>query len=270
MELKVQTIAIPDRAISFNYDELKVELEKKAEYYESLAYTPDQIAEAKADRASLNKLKKALNDERIKRERDYMLPFADFKAKINEIIRIIDKPATIIDRQIKEAEMAAKEQKRKTIHDYFEACKKPENFEIVYELIYNPKWDNASAPLKMIQNAIDERIAKICEELEIVRSLPEYEYEAEEIYRNTLDLTKALAEPRRIAEFEARKKAVEDERKKAVADSIPAAVVGEKPEWESKKTATRNWVAFKALLSEDEARALGKYLRANGIQFAAI
>ena len=67
MELKVNEVQIPD-AISFNYDELKQELAEKVSMYETMVYTEEQIKEAKADKASLNKLKKALNDERIKRE----------------------------------------------------------------------------------------------------------------------------------------------------------------------------------------------------------
>lgn len=91
MELKVNEVAVPEQ-ITFNYEELKQELTEKVSMYETLVYTDDQIKQAKADKANLNKLKKALNDERIRREREYMQPFNDFKQKINEIIGIIDKP----------------------------------------------------------------------------------------------------------------------------------------------------------------------------------
>lgn len=89
MELKVNEVSIPEQ-ITFNYDELKRDLIDKVSTYETLVYTDDQIKQAKADKANLNKLKKALNDERIRREKEYMKPFNDFKSKINEIICIID------------------------------------------------------------------------------------------------------------------------------------------------------------------------------------
>ena len=64
MELKVNEYQLPEQ-ILFNYEELKAELTEKVQHYETLVYTDDQIKEAKADRATLNKLKKALSDERI-------------------------------------------------------------------------------------------------------------------------------------------------------------------------------------------------------------
>lgn len=85
MELRVNEVAIPEK-IDFNYEELKAELTSKVSFYETLVYTDDQIKDAKADKANLNKLKRALNDERIRREKEYMQPFNVFKAQINEII----------------------------------------------------------------------------------------------------------------------------------------------------------------------------------------
>ena len=96
MELRVNEVQLPEK-IEFNYEELKQELEQKVKYYSTLVYTDEQIGDAKADRSDLNKLKKALNDERIRREREYMQPFHEFKMRINEIIEIIDRPVTLID-----------------------------------------------------------------------------------------------------------------------------------------------------------------------------
>ena len=92
MQLKMSDYQLPEK-ILFNYDELKQELLEKVSMYETLVYTDEQIKDAKADKAALNKLKKALNDERIRLEKEYMRPFNEFKGKINEIIAIIDKPA---------------------------------------------------------------------------------------------------------------------------------------------------------------------------------
>lgn len=87
MELKIKEYQLPE-AIDFNYQELKQELEEKITVYTNLVYSDDQIKLAKADRANLNKLKKALNDERIRREREYLEPFNTFK---NALQRHSDK-----------------------------------------------------------------------------------------------------------------------------------------------------------------------------------
>ena len=108
MELRINEVTTPEQ-ITFNYDELKQELTEKMAFYETLVYTDEQVKDAKADRASLNKLKKALNDERLRQEREYMKPFDTFKAQINEIIGIIDKPVALIDKQVKDFEEKKKQ-----------------------------------------------------------------------------------------------------------------------------------------------------------------
>ena len=53
----------PVEQILFNYEELRAEITQKTEIYKTLVYTDENIKSAKADKATLNKLKKALNDE---------------------------------------------------------------------------------------------------------------------------------------------------------------------------------------------------------------
>ena len=96
MELRVEEYQLPEE-LKFNFEELKTELAEKVKKYELMAYTEEDLKSAKTDRANLNKLKKILNDERIRRQKEYMQPFEEFKAKIDEIIRIIDKPVVLID-----------------------------------------------------------------------------------------------------------------------------------------------------------------------------
>ena len=89
MELKMNDYLLPEK-ILFNYEELKQELVEKIAHYETLVYTDEQIKDAKADKTTLNKLKKALNEERIRVKNEYLKPFEDFEKKINEIISIIE------------------------------------------------------------------------------------------------------------------------------------------------------------------------------------
>ena len=163
MELKVNEVAVPEQ-ITFNYEELKQELTEKVSMYETLVYTDDQIKQAKADKANLNKLKKALNDERIRREREYMQPFNDFKQKINEIIGIIDKPVAVIDKQVKEYEEKQKSEKMEAIKEYWDNCDVPEG--LSFEKIFDNKWLNASTSMKSIQDVINEAIAKFKNEMD--------------------------------------------------------------------------------------------------------
>jgi DNA repair exonuclease SbcCD ATPase subunit len=275
MELKVNAVSVPE-AITFNYEELKAELLQKVSHYESLVYTPDQIREAKSDRANLNRLKKALNDERLKREREYMQPFMDFNGKIAEIISIIDKPVSVIDQQIKEAEERAKAERLEAIEAYYNSHPGM-NDRIRLNQFMDPKWLNASTSVKSIQEAIDAKIQQFEKDLAVVKSLPLYAFEAEECYLDTLDLAIAVSEAHGLQDMAEKKAAFEAERAKAeemarnAVQNIPEQVVTEPDKPVCLHTEPRReWVRFQAFMTPDEARALGQYLRNNGIKYKAV
>ena len=210
MELKIEQVAIPEK-IAFNYEELKQELTEKVKMYETLVYDDGQIREAKADRADLNRLKKALNDERIRREKEYMQPFNAFKAQINEIIGIIDKPVALIDRQIKEYEEQKRQEKRQKIATHFDSIVHPDW--LTLSMFWNEKWLNASVSMNSILEEIDTKFEAIKSDLSTLSDLPEFSFEAIETYKTTLDLNRSIAEGHRLSEIQKRK--AEQERIKA-------------------------------------------------------
>lgn len=214
MELRVKEITIPSK-IEFNYDELKREIAEKVEKYTNLVYTDQDIKQAKADKATLNKVKKALNDERIRREKEYMKPFNEFKTEINEIIGIIDKPIAIIDKQVKEAEEQKKQEKALAIEEMFKELEKPDW--LTLGVIYNSKWLNATFSIKSVTEEIESKIAQINNDLVTLSNLPEFGFEATEVYKSTLDINRAVNEGKRLAEIQKRKE--EQERLKAEAEA---------------------------------------------------
>jgi len=208
MEIKVNEYQVPE-AISFNYEEIKAALQKKMDEYASCVYTDDTVKEAKADRAYLNNLKKTINAKRLELEREYNKPFSEFKAKINEIIGIIDKPIEIIDSRVKEFEAEQKEKRRAEVVAYI--AENTENAEL-FDLAWDNAWLNASTSMKKVREAISELDDRFTRELAILRDISEYSFEAIEKYKQTLDLTAALEETKRLAaqakrkaEFEAKK-----------------------------------------------------------------
>lgn len=274
MELKVNAVAIPD-PITFNYEELKAELMRKAEAYASLVYTEDQIKIAKADRANLNRLKKALNDERLKQEREYMQPFNQFKAQIQEIISIIDKPCAVIDQQVKAFEEQQKQDKLEKIQAYFYNHAAIEGFEVLrLDQVFDDKWLNASVSMKSIQEAIGAKFEQIDKDLAVIRSLPFFAFEAEEAYMNTLDLGRAVSEAHRLQDLAAKKAAYEAEQAKR-REAFEEADAQRKEDIAEAKAEglsgtiepVRQWVGFQALLSVEEAKALGQYMKDNGIRY---
>ena len=273
MELKINSYQLPE-AISFNFEELKNELQVKTEQYTKLVYTDDNIKTAKEDRADLNRLKKALNDERLRLQREYMKPFEGFKKQVDEIIGIIDKPVLAIDRQIKEYEAIKQDEKKQKIEELFGSLLFPE-FVKLDEKIFNPKWLNASVSLKQIEDSLQETKAEIIRNCQTLATLPSYSHEAVIYYQRTLDVTGALAKVRELTEIEeAKKKMLEEEKaaepepqeKPALIEVAPVEI----PVTEDAPEEEKMWVAFEAYLNKTQAAALKAFFKANGIAYRPV
>lgn len=288
MELRVNEVAIPEK-ISFNYEELKAELTEKVAFYETLVYTDDQVKDAKADRATLNKLKKTLNDERIRREKEYTQPFNEFKAQVNEIIGIIDKPIAVIDKQVKEFEDQKKAKKQKDIEELF-AGMGFQSF-VTLEKIWDPKWLNASTSMKSIEEQMRSRMYQIGDDVLTLHNLPEFGFEATEVYKQTLDINKAIKEAQRMAEIakakteaEAKKKAAEEARKaeeerkaQEIKEELSQTVIV--PSEQNKQVVTppesvqsepKFPVRFEAIVTEKQGKELKLWFAERNIEFKAI
>lgn len=286
MELRVKEITIPAK-IEFNYDELKREIAEKVEKYTNLVYTDQDIKLAKSDKANLNKVKKALNDERIRREKEYMKPFNEFKAQINEIISIIDKPIAIIDKQVKEDEEQKRQEKALAIEELFKQMEKPEW--LTLGAIYNSKWLNATFAMKSVKEEIESRLEQINNDLVTLSNLPEFGFEAKEVYKSTLDINRAVNEGKRLAEIQKRK--AEQERLRAEAEARAKAEAEEAQRIKEQETVVAKnetgaeerhcqdpepqteegkWVAFKAFVTIEKARQMKKALDDLGIEIRPI
>lgn len=286
MELRVNEVTIPEK-ISFNYEELKAELTEKVAFYETLVYTDDQVKDAKADRATLNKLKKTLNDERIRREKEYMQPFNEFKAQVNEIIGIIDKPIAVIDKQVKEFENQKKANKQNAIEELF-AGMGFQSF-VTLEKIWDPKWLNASTSMKSIEEQMRSRMYEIGDNVLRISQFPEFSFEAMEAFKETLLIDTAVdvvqknremeqkkaaakaAEEARKAEEERKAKEIKEEQTViAPAEPNEQAVTPPEPVQSADSTQERMVVRFEVLLTTEDAYALKEFFKSRSIEFKAI
>lgn len=285
MELKINGMQLPG-PISFNYEELKQEIAEKVSMYTTLVYTDEQIQEAKKDKAALNKLKKALNDERIRMEKEYMVPFNTFKAQINEIIGIIDKPVNLIDQQVKGYEEKQKQEKLEKIQEYYNSIEKPELHWVGLPAIYCEKWLNASVSMKSIQGEIDARLEQIENDLVTLSGLPEFGFEATETYKSTLDINKALNEGRRLSEIAKAKAAHEAEMKARAEEQARLTAEAESKKQEEPEEQPlpfmpdeedgfipdfskpeKEWYTFTLLMGKDDWNALQEFFIARNIEY---
>ena len=281
MEIRINDLSLPEKII-FNYEELKEGISAKVAHYKNLVYTDDQIKEAKEDRANLNKLKKALNDERIRLEKEYMIPFNTFKAQLNEIIKIIDEPVTMIDSQVKEYQENKKEEKRKEIESYFDSVKEKLPDEIGLEGIFNTKWLNESVSMKSVKKEIDDIVCKIQVDISTINDLGELSFYALEKYFKSHNLNDSILFAKEQIELE--KKKAEFENKNEEMDPVepleePDIVpeIEEIPFYEPEdnfipdfREPERAWMALRVKVSEEEKKLLIEFLREHNFDFKEI
>ena len=124
MALEIRVTSPTDDAfvehIVWNADEIAKEVEAKVGYYKNLVYTEDQVAEAKKDRAKLRKFVTALKDKDREIKDLCLKPYEEFHNQMQKIILLVEEPAELIDKQVKEYEEGQKRQKLAAINDLFE------------------------------------------------------------------------------------------------------------------------------------------------------
>lgn len=254
MELRVEQYQLPS-TITANWDEIKNEIAVKLKDYSVMTYSEDEIGRAKADKAYLNKLKKSINDERIRLEREYMRPFEDFKNASKEVIALIEQPIAEIDKQLKNYEEKRKEQKQMEIGSAFVCAEFPSWVRL--SMIQNDKWLNASYKLSDIKGEMELKKIMIENDLKSLETLS-YSFEAIEEYKRTLDLNQAMSEGLRLSELAKRKN--ESERA-----NIPP--VEEKAEIEDVvcENEPSEWYTFGGFLTKAQVVALNKWCTDNKI-----
>lgn len=211
MEIVAQQTA---GVVSFNFEEIKAELEKQMQVYSSLVFTEEQKADAKKDLANLRKLEKAINAKKKEVKAKYMKPYTDFELQIKELLQLVSEPINLINKQVAEFDRKQKEEKRAKIQEVYSEVI-GENTFITLDSIYKKEWENVSTSMKSIKNDIAAKISNIKVDIGTLESFHSDAFErAKEMYiSNGYNLQMAI---QFIQQYEAQKKEIiekEQERK---------------------------------------------------------
>ena len=294
MELKIYSPTADGfvKEITWNHEEIKKEVAEKVQYYKNLVYTDDQIPDAKKDRATLNKFVHALEDKRKEIKKQCLAPYEEFERQMKEIIEVVNEPIRMIDSQVKAYEQQKRDEKAKKIEEIFAEV----GFQpfVKLEAIFRNEWLNSSFSLKKIRDEMTSIMYQIGNDITAINALPEFSFEAMEVYKKTLDVSKAIQEGQRLAdiqkrkaEYEAKRKAEEEAKKEAEAKASaekaeevtthitppdPEALTEAQPSRPemSEKPACRQWVGFKAFLTVEDAQALADFFKVRKIEFAPV
>lgn len=206
------------KEIKWNNEELKSEIAEKIRDYKSLVFTEETIKDAKTDRAKLNKLKSAFEEERKRIKKLCMAPYDEFEKQVKEVIALIDEPIRLIDQQIKEVEEQKKVEKKGKILEVYESMIGTLKGVVPFEKLFRPEYLNVSKSMKSITEELTETIQRINHDLDTIEGFgTKYELQIKDVYLRTLDLSSAMREKARLEEVEMRlkeKKEAEERREK--------------------------------------------------------
>ncbi len=168
MELQVSEIKTLTPVAITNYEELEKQLVEKVDTYKNLVYSEENIKQAKTDRASLNKLSKAIGDERKRIKNLLLEPFTDFETKCKKLETIIDEASKNIDIQIKAFEEKEDTAKMQEIVAYFVTVVGEYSKLLDFDVIFNERWLNKTYGMDKIKQDIDHVIAKAKTDIECI------------------------------------------------------------------------------------------------------
>ena len=193
------------KEISFNFEDIKQEMTARLAKYENLVYDEKAIKEAKADRATLNKFREAIETKRKEVKKQCLAPYEEFERKIKELTGLVDQPMLAIDGQIKAYEQRQKDEKKASIKAYYQEHIGTLAELLTFEKIFDDKWLNASTKLKDIYTIIDAAIDKISADIQTITDLKsEFELQIKDMYLRTLDIGSALNEKTRLEQQKAK------------------------------------------------------------------
>ena len=201
--------------IDWNFEDLKNEISKKSNEYMNLVYSDEQIKDAKKDRASLNKLIKALEDKRKEIKKEVMVPYHDFENKEKELVSIINKAVSNIDSQIKGYEQGLREEKRTKVKEIYKECIGDLESLIPFEKAFKESYLNAGTTLKSIREEMTELYERVDREMKIITAdASPYIQSMRQVYRETLDFSLAMKKKQELEEAEQLRIRTEEERRK--------------------------------------------------------
>ena len=76
---------------TWDFEQMKSELQTLVDSYTNIAYTEDSIKDAQKDKASLNKIKKQIEDARKAFKKKCMEPYDAVEPKIKELVEMVDR-----------------------------------------------------------------------------------------------------------------------------------------------------------------------------------
>ncbi len=158
---------------TWDFPIIKAELQHRLDLYSGLVYTDDTIKDAKSDRATLNKVKKAINDAEKAYKMKCLAPYEALRPQIKELVDLVEEQRILIDSTVKDYENRQKEAKEQEVRRYYDrkAVVLGEYAGLLYDKLFDKKWTNASTGKSKYEEAIQIAISKAATDIEEIKAL---------------------------------------------------------------------------------------------------
>lgn len=212
LEVKFQEL----KPVESNFDSLKIELKEQLEKYQNLVVVEEDLPRYKTDRANLNKLKTALNNERIRVKNEFSIPIKLFEDQVKELVSLVEDPINCLDSQLKKFEEMRKEKKRASINDAFNEINDIDQVKL--SQVFDESWLNVSVSMKQIKEKITAYLEKIHSEIQAITNLEsEIEDDLQNLYLKRFNLAEVIAKKNEYDAMKARAEAKKKEQEAAEA-----------------------------------------------------
>ena len=268
-----------------NLAALKAELSPKLDYYNKLVVTADSIKAAKADKAALNKLKTAIEDQRKAIKKQYLEPYTILETQCKEVVALIDAPISAIDKQIKVFEEMDDNNKYKELTEAFEKLEPPEWIKL--EDVLNPKWKNKTQKTDTLITELTAAVKELVDGIEKISEMYKdepYLLSITEFFKQHKDFSKTAvyaAQMNTAYKKEQAAKAAAEAAAQNTLQNAPqdvATVSNEsilpQQQTQQETPSEQPQKLFKGKFevegTKEQIIALGNYMKANGIKFTTI
>lgn len=251
------------------FEKIKAGIEEYVKNFEiSAINNGDDYKKMKADRITLNKNSKKINDLRIQIKNQILTPYVNLEDQIKEIDKHFVSTSEKINDELLDYETAEKELKKKELNKVFISLNEEYQVDFIkFEDILDKTWLNKSTTIKKSTKVMNELLEKFSNDLKIIE-LDEY---GARIKTRYLDNGYDLAESKRAVLAEIAQETIEQakidsqmKQQELVIDEQvleKAKVVEKKPE---KQRVVKNEsliVEFKLKGSKEELIKVVKYIK---------
>ncbi len=158
----------------------------------------------KSERADVNKFLKEFKAE-TKKVKDKVV--GEFDGKVKELSTVLDETQLMLKEKVEDYDITWKNKREKFIEDAskFRITDDISDFVSTNDLL-DSKFMNTSVSEKKIAEALDEKVSKLTSDLAIAKAISP---QVEAIFKETLDVTVAIAKDKQQQEEQAKRAAIE-------------------------------------------------------------